>query len=542
MSTILNFSDVTNLKPGNSSLYQVTKNEFYYQQILDTLPVAVYMCDLDGFITYFNESAAKIWGNRPEPGKTRYTGALRMKDLNGLTISANNSPLALILQNKKPRYGNEVIIEKSDGSCVNVLIYPKPLFDAHGVMIGAVNNLIDITQNRREEQALRESEDRFKNVANNAPMMMWMCNTDKVCNFLNKAWLEFTGKELNPISFKNWRENIHPADINKWDEVFNAAFDKRDNFLIEYRLLKNDGNYRWISETGIPRYTPAGQFEGYIGACNDIHVSKTGEADDLEQRVAERTKDLTDANSALIRSNKDLEQFAYVASHDLQEPLRKIKIYTDRLEDHSQMNMDDVSKSYFEKIISSSDRMTHLIEDMLHYSRVINLNPEFTRVDLNDVLKNVLTDFELKIEQKNAEVKAQKLPVVEGIPMQLNQLFHNVLSNALKFSKEEVTPTIDITCRLIPEHELQQMGKSEIPYYEIVFRDNGIGFNQVYAENIFMIFQRLNSRQKYEGSGIGLALCRKILNIHDGEIYAESKEGVGTAIHIIIPLKHSIED
>lgn len=541
MSTILNFSDITNFKSGNSPLQQVTKNEFYYQQILNTLPVAVYMCDLEGYITYFNESAVNIWNNRPEQGKTRYTGALRMKDLNGITIPANNSPLALLLNNQKSTYGNELIIEKGDGTCVNVLNYPKPLFNAHGEMVGAVNTLIDITNQKREEDALKESEERFKNVANNAPMMMWMCNTDKVCNFLNKAWLEFLGNELNSLSYKNWRENIYPADFTKWNEVFNEAFNKRDNFLIEYRLKNSEGDYRWISETGIPRYTPNGIFEGYIGACSDIHTNKTGEPDDLEQKIAERTKDLTDANSALLRSNKDLEQFAYVASHDLQEPLRKIKIYTDRLEDHTQLNMDEVSRSYFEKIISSSDRMTHLIEDMLHYSRVINLNPEFAKVDLNDVLKNVLSDFELKIEQKNAEVKSQTLPVIEGIPMQINQLFHNLLSNALKFSKEGTTPVINVTCRLLPEHELQQFGKTNLPHCEIIFRDNGIGFNQVYAENIFMIFQRLNSRQQYEGSGIGLALCRKILNIHNGDIYAESKEGVGTAIHIIIPTKHAQE-
>ncbi len=259
----------------------------------------------------------------------------------------------------------------------------------------------------------------------------------------------------------------------------------------------------------------------------------------LEQKVKARTVELENANGKLevvneklVRSNSDLEQFAYVASHDLQEPLRKIQIFTEMAEKSVQ---DDASATYFEKIHSSARRMTELIKSVLNYSRLSKTGEQFEEVDLNVLLENTKTDFELLIAEKKAVIKNDVLPVIQGIPLQLNQLFLNLFSNSLKFSTEE--PLITITSRMLSEKEVNnhELLHAKTPYVEIVFRDNGIGFEQQYADQIFTIFQRLHDKKSYEGTGIGLALCKKIVENHHGLITAKSELGKGAAFYIYLP-------
>jgi two-component system CheB/CheR fusion protein len=260
-------------------------------------------------------------------------------------------------------------------------------------------------------------------------------------------------------------------------------------------------------------------------------------AEKLEKLVVERTKDLDEANRKLLRTNAELEQFAFIASHDMQEPLRKIKIFTSRLEDKVKDFLDNESVMYLDKIKHSSERMTRLINDILNYSRLINLDEQFERTNLNETLKEVLDDFELSMEQNKLVIKSESLPVVNAIPLQMNQLFHNVISNSLKFCQDEHPCELTISCRILsPAQIAERRLNAGMPYIEIIFKDNGIGFKQEFAENIFKIFERLHGRDKYEGTGIGLALCRKIVNIHHGDIFAVSAENNGTEMHVILPV------
>ena len=168
----------------------------------------------------------------------------------------------------------------------------------------------------------------------------------------------------------------------------------------------------------------------------------------------------------------------------------------------------------------------------------MHIEEQFVETDLNEILESVLNDFELPVEQKKAIIKSSKLPVIQAIPLQMNQLFHNLLSNGLKFTRPGVSPVINITSRMLSKEEAgERIYRPGSPYCEIIFSDNGIGFNQDFAERIFKIFQRLNGRQEYEGTGIGLALCRKIVLLHHGEIFADSQEDQGTTVHIILPVK-----
>lgn len=261
----------------------------------------------------------------------------------------------------------------------------------------------------------------------------------------------------------------------------------------------------------------------------------------LEQKVKERTlqlelakSEIENINEKLLKSNHDLEQFAYIASHDLQEPLRKIQTFSE-LADKS-LDTEAPSKKYIEKINAAARRMADLIKDVLNFSRVSEPGAHFSETDLNDILENIKIDFELLISEKNATITSGKLPIVNGIPMQLNQLFLNLVNNSLKFSKNQ--PAIDISSRILLKEELnQELGLSASDkYIELIFKDNGIGFEQQYADKIFTIFQRLHNKTDYAGTGIGLAMCKKIVQNHQGAIHVESELGNGARFYVYLPM------
>jgi two-component system CheB/CheR fusion protein len=260
---------------------------------------------------------------------------------------------------------------------------------------------------------------------------------------------------------------------------------------------------------------------------------------ELEKQVSERTFSLKEANIDLGHSNENLEQFAYIASHDLQEPLRKIRTFSTLLHDRYNKELPDLAKDLITKIIISSERMSTLIKGVLNFSKILHGESAFEKVDLNLALEGILSDFDLLITEKNAVVYRERLPVIEAVPLQINQLFYNLISNALKFSKKEITPIITITSRMLTPEEVKQNKNidHQHAYCEISFKDNGIGFEQQYADQIFLIFHRLHGREQFIGTGIGLALCKKIVINHHGAITATSAEHEGALFTIVLPLQ-----
>lgn len=278
-------------------------------------------------------------------------------------------------------------------------------------------------------------------------------------------------------------------------------------------------------------------------AFEDITDSRIREDDlinfskELEVKVDERTHSLKEANAKLKQSNDSLEQFATIASHDLQEPLRKIRTFSALLNERYDKEITGEARELINKISLAAQRMSGLISDVLNFSKVLDDNI-FDQVNLNVVLQNVRNDFDILIEQKKAVITQDKLPVIKAVPLQMNQLFYNLLGNALKFSRQDVEPLIHISYRTLSFREVQTHPalESELTYCEIVFSDNGIEIDEKFMEQIFLIFHRLNATDRFEGTGIGLALCKKIVLNHNGEIYVHSKEGDGTAFHVLLPL------
>lgn len=267
----------------------------------------------------------------------------------------------------------------------------------------------------------------------------------------------------------------------------------------------------------------------------EIKIRKEAQ-DNLEIKIAERTKELVLKNEELEMKNHELQQFSWVVSHDLNEPIRKIQIFIKIIKE---LYLADDAKAvdYVDRTIKSAERMQTLITDLLAYSRLSSqVKPEVT--DLNVVLQEVLSDFDYLIERKNATIKTNELPTIDSIPSQLRQVFQNLIGNALKFSGNSEHPIIEITSELIAEKSFDSPTSPEGKFCRIIVKDNGIGFDEIYLDRIFIIFQSLNDRQSYEGTGIGLAIAKKIIEKHNGLITAKSQVGKGASFIIILPLKY----
>ena len=258
---------------------------------------------------------------------------------------------------------------------------------------------------------------------------------------------------------------------------------------------------------------------------------------ELQKRI-NLQKALENNLDELQRSNSELEQFAYVASHDLKEPLRKIRALSDKLlkKHYSNLNLD--GQDSLDKISKSAERMQLLIDDLLTFSRTVNeRNQQFETVDLNQILEEVKGDISIAIEENNAEIIAEPLPNIQGFPFQLKQLFHNLLTNSIKFAQKGIAPVIEISSEeLLGKYIYVVEGlREESTYYHICFQDNGIGFESTYAEKIFVIFQRLHGRKDYEGTGIGLAICKRVMSNHNGFVFAEGDVNKGAKFHLFLP-------
>lgn len=262
---------------------------------------------------------------------------------------------------------------------------------------------------------------------------------------------------------------------------------------------------------------------------------------EIQKLLKQNNERLEEINAELEVSNNDLQQFASVASHDLQEPLRKILIFSTLLKDKHIQELTGDAAMYLEKIISSSNRMKTMIFDILSYSRLSGNNENFEIMDLKDIVNDVLEDYEIVINEKKANIIIKDLPKIEVNPGQIRQVFQNLISNALKFGKADEPPVIEISGQIIPKSSDDTVANiNETPYCTITIVDNGIGFNDLYGEKIFSLFQRLNTKDKYEGSGIGLAITKKIIDKHNGKITAHSKEGQGSQFVITLPVRQKI--
>jgi signal transduction histidine kinase len=343
---------------------------------------------------------------------------------------------------------------------------------------------------------------------------------------LNYLVLNHYGKQVYHIGDDIIGKNI----LDVFPQIKNSPMYHHLGEALKGKETKSHYYQSWISNKVlenfyIPLFDKEDQVYGVLVMGHDI------------TEIVNANERLKMVNEELEKSNFDLEQFAFVASHDLQEPLRKIQTFSHLIE----KNIDDkeLTRKHLAKVISSAGRMTDLIKAVLNYSRISSEKGEFYHVDLNEIIENIKSDFELTIQEKDATIVHDNLPLIYGNKFQLHQLFHNLISNSLKFSQGK--PEIIISGTVVEKdglnNEPEVFGYGE--FAELSIRDNGIGFEQKYAEKIFNVFQRLHTKTEYPGTGIGLALCKKIVDNHHGSIAVESKPGEGTTFKITLPVKVS---
>ena len=374
--------------------------------------------------------------------------------------------------------------------------------------------------------------------------------------FFNQRWVDYTGLTIEQGRGGGWTVAVHPDDLPGLTAARKAAFEGRAaSYQHEYRLRRaGDGAFRWMLSRAVPLSDDHDVTE-WVGTLTDIDDQRRS-AERLEQMVRDRTSELSRANELLrgeieerghaedreravaielARSNQELEQFAYIASHDLQEPLRKIQAFGDRLRQRSYESLAEQGRDYIDRMLYSAVRMRRLIDDLLLFSRITTKPQTAARIDLDQILEGVLDDLEVGIEKAGAVVEVEPLPLLEADPSQMRQLFQNLIGNALKF----VTPNSSPRIRIFAERESNPPteGGSDptAEWWRISFQDNGIGFDEKYTDRIFQVFQRLHGRHEYEGTGVGLAICRKIVERHGGVITARSRPGEGATFIVTLP-------
>ncbi len=399
-----------------------------------------------------------------------------------------------------------------------------PLFNDRGEIVGQLATTIEVTEQVLARKNIEESEGRFRTLAETLPQLVWVTNEKGEQEYASKRWENYTG--IQPSGIDSWRQMVHPEDLKLIEAAWRHSLETGGAYKSEARLKNKEGEYRWHFVQGEPIKDAEGKIVKWIGAFTDIHDQKAL-MENLERLVTDRTRELK-------QSNEDLQQFAHVASHDLKEPVRKVITFSGRLEKEMGDRLDDKAKIYLKKVQSAADRMVFMIDGVLNYSTLNAASEKPEKVDLNSVFDSIETDLELMIKRTGTVIKRNGLPCINGAPVLIYQLFYNLVNNSIKFVRAGITPQIDITSEIVLENNTELV--------RIVFRDNGIGFTQDQAKLIFDTFIRLNSKDKYEGTGLGLALCKKIVERHGGSIEAKGVIDEGAIFTINFPLNPGKSD
>lgn len=383
---------------------------------------------------------------------------------------------------------------------------------------GVVISSRDVTESRRARERLYASEALFRSAFDHTIIGMALIDIEGRWLRVNQMLCAMLGYDEATLRARTEPELTHPAD-RSFDAHQFALLRSGEKPSIQYekRYLHRDGHVVWTQLSAACVVEEAGQGQYYVVQIMDVS----------ERHAAEQT--LRDLNIRLSQSNRELQEFASVASHDLQEPLRKIQTFGDRLRTRYKAQLGEDGLDYLERMLLAAQRLQQLISDLLAFAQVSSRGVPFAQVDLNRLLDEVVGDLEGQIERTGGKLKIGLLPTINADPTQMRQLFQNLISNSLKFSRPETPPIVQI--------DAEPVGPVTFPTaYRISIADNGIGFDEKYLDRVFTIFQRLHARSAYEGTGIGLAICRRIIERHNGILTAKSTPEQGTTFFITLPV------
>jgi PAS domain S-box-containing protein len=504
------FDDITAQREAEEAL-RIERERF--RAVVDSANEGILVYDKDLRVVDSNAAAERIIGLTREEmiGKPGFTSLLPCVNADGTPMGPADRPTRRTLDTGQPLAGMLIGIRRNEVETTWLSVNTGFLRNPDGSSSGIVSTVSDITAQRTQEAALKDSEERFRHtveyaedgIANVSLDGRFLLVNRRLCEMLGRAEEELVGLSVKDISHSDDR------DITDQQRNLLRTGEKR-SVHFEKRYLRRDGTPFWVSLTiGLVR-DQRGEPLYEIAVFNDI----------TERKDAEEA--LKEAHEELKRSNAELEQFAYVASHDLQEPLRMVSSYTQLLQRRYKEKFDGDANEFMGYIVDGAARMKQLIEDLLAYSRVGTRGKDFRPVEVEGALRRAVANLRAAISESGASVSNDPLPVVEADDVQLAQLFQNLIGNALKFRSSSV-PRIHVS---VTSTDLE---------YQFAVADNGIGIEPQYFERIFMVFQRLHNKGEYPGTGIGLAICKKVVERHGGRIWVDSKLGEGTTFHFTLP-------
>lgn len=472
--------------------------------IVDSSDDAIISKDLNGVITSWNQSAERVFGYTADEAVGKSVTILIPPD------RLDEEPHILSRLRRGERVDHfETIRRRKDGTLLDISLTISPVKDALGRVIGASKIARDITDRKRAEAALIASEARFRQLADSMPQIVWTSRPDGQLDYYNGRWYEFTGFPRDRFDDESWKPILHPEDAARVHESWERSRTTGEPFGIELRFWdRHVRRWRWFMARCVPVRDSSGAITKWFGTSTDI---------DDQKRVEDE----------LRRANQDLEQFAYSASHDLQEPLRSIKIYGELLTLRYAHKLDGQALEFLEYLHTGATRMELLVRDLLAYTQVGRLDPPAQDVDANEALQATVDALGGAIVQSGATVTSDSLPAVRVHATHMKQLFQNLIGNAIKYRRKEEPPAIHVTAN-------QQSG-----FCRFSVRDNGIGIDPEYKEHIFGLFKRLHSGEEYSGTGIGLAICQRIVERYHGRIWVESEPGKGSEFIFALPVSGS---
>lgn len=508
---------------------ELQKSENLSNVITSVSPVTLWMTDSEGKAIYLNKTWLDWVGGTAETQiQNGWLTAILPEERDHVINSFNRA-----FKNRK-LFSMDFRIKRRNGEIRWCSSHGAPYYNSDGNFGGYAGSVTDTTERKQTEEKLASQNTLINTITNNTQQALLLMNDEQICTYMNPAAEKMTGYKLHEVKEKPLHYYIHHTHPDgrhfPIEECpIDRALPTKAQTQGEETFIHKDGHFYPVAFTASPiiqNGVPVGTVIEARDTTEEKRIQKELRNKEkqamqmLEEKVRERTGELQ-------KINNELMQFTSVASHDLKEPVRKISIFSKMLKDKLNDGLDASSQRHLDTIIHSSQRMARLIDDLLSFSRLSNSGVEFENADLNKILQQVVSDLEIPIKEKNAEMQFEDMPVIKGIPIQLGQLFQNLVSNSLKFSHPDRKPLIHIKT----ENAVLENKKA----IKIIYQDNGIGFKQNQAEKIFEIFYRLHNKEQYEGTGVGLAIVKKIVDFHHGVIHAKGKENEGVCFEILIP-------
>lgn len=521
-------NSAANVTDLNIAKEKIEENEERFQTLANSIQNLAWMANGDGWLFWYNQRWYDYTGTTFEDmmgwgwEKVHHPQHIaRVKDF-VKEAWTKNKPFELTFP-----------IKSVDGEYRWFLTRAYPITNAEGEVIRWVGTNTDINEQKN-------AEDQFRLLAETLPQLVWVTDEKGKREFASRKWFEYTGVEA--IDAESWKQIVHPDDYDYINGAWAKSLESGNSYKFDVRLKSKTGEYRWHTVNGEAVLGEDNKIAKWVGAFTDTHSEKTF-LQELARQVESRTKELNKAkeileekNIDLEKMNKELESFAYVSSHDLQEPLRKIHIFASRLAAHEEEKLSDKGKEYLLRMQDAAKRMQQLIQDLLAFSRINTADRQFELSNFNSIIDEVKYNLRDELQHKEAVIEVSEIGNLNIIRFQFRQLLINLVSNSLKFAKKDVKPHIKIQGNIASGASLNNPKLSpNKQYLHITFEDNGIGFEEEYNDKIFEVFQRLYSREQYEGTGIGLSIVKKIVENHHGIIQARGNLGVGAEFHIYLP-------